>query len=285
MKKAYLTIIWSIAIVCIVAGTLYHVGNFASGFSFMGHGPFARVANSGNNTVVSDAMELDILSREAALEIDGDLMDFTIQKGDSWNVEYECTEYLEPEIKVDEKANGKTQITITQPNASKYIGNNFNNVNCKLTLTMPADASISDCNVYLDLGDMDIYGVTADAVDVQMDLGDMDIDNCDFNKLTIVSDLGDVTIQNSKIDSGDIEADLGNTDVLNCDFKDMKVVADLGDVDIDSKSNLDEYTIDAEVDMGELKLNNSKYGEEYHQNGKAGTLIIDASMGDAVITW
>ena len=63
------------------------------------------------------------------------------------------------------------------------------------------------------------------------------------------------------------------------------MVADLGDVDIDSKSNLDEYTIDAEVDMGELKLNNSKYGEEYHQNGKAGTLIIDASMGDAVITW
>ena len=56
-------------------------------------------------------------------------------------------------------------------------------------------------------------------------------------------------------------------------------------MDIDSKSNLDEYTIDAEVDMGELKLNNSKYGEEYHQNGKAGTLIIDASMGDAVITW
>ena len=285
MKKAYLTIIWSITIVCIVAGTLYHVGSFASGFSFMSHGPFAHVADSGNNTIVSDAMELDILSREAALEIDGDLMDFTIQKGDSWNVEYECTEYLEPEIKVDEKANGKTQITITQPNASKYSGNNFNNVNCKLTLTMPADASISDCNVYLDLGDMDIYGVTADVVDVQMDLGDMDIDNCDFNKLTIVSDLGDVTIQNSKIDSGDIEADLGNTDVLNCDFKDMKVVADLGDVDIDSKSNLDEYTIDAEVDMGELKLNNSKYGEEYHQNGKAGTLIIDASMGDAVITW
>lgn len=285
MKKAYLTIIWSITIVCIVAGTLYHVGSFASGFSFMSHGPFAHVADSGNNTIVSDAMELDILSREAALEIDGDLMDFTIQKGDSWNVEYECTEYLEPEIKVDEKANGKTQITITQPNASKYSGNNFNNVNCKLTLTMPADASISDCNVYLDLGDMDIYGVTADVVDVQMDLGDMDIDNCDFNKLTIVSDLGDVTIQNSKIGSGDIEADLGNTDVLNCDFKDMKVVADLGDVDIDSKSNLDEYTIDAEVDMGELKLNNSKYGEEYHQNGKAGTLIIDASMGDAVITW
>ena len=213
MKKAYLTIIWSITIVCIVAGTLYHVGSFASGFSFMSHGPFAHVADSGNNTVVSDAMELDILSREAALEIDGDLMDFTIQKGDSWNVEYECTEYLEPEIKVDEKANGKTQITITQPNASKYSGNKFNNVNCKLTLTMPADASISDCNVYLDLGDMDIYGVTADVVDVQMDLGDMDIDNCDFNKLTIVSDLGDVTIQNSKIDNGDIEADLGNADV------------------------------------------------------------------------
>lgn len=285
MKKAYLTIIWSIAIVCIVAGTLYHVGSFASGFSFMGHGPFARVANSENSNVVSDSMELEISSREVALEIDGDLMDFTIQKGDSWNVEYESTKYLEPEIQVDEKVNGKTQITITQPNASKHIGNHYNNINCKLTLTMPADANISDCNVYLDLGDMDIYGVTADVVDVQMDLGDMDIDNCDFNKLTIVSDLGDVTIQNSKIDSGDIEADLGNADVISCDFKDMKVVADLGDVDIESKSNLDEYTIDAEVDLGDLRINNSKYGDEYHQNGKEGTLTIDASMGDAVIAW
>lgn len=282
MRKAYLTIIWIVTVICIIGGTIYHVGGLVN---FVGNSIFNSTDQGSKwySHMVSGKCEINTKCDRVAIEADGNSMDFTLKKGDSWSAEYESVESLKPQIDVTEE-NGVAKLKISQPDV-KGRPVNGRNLNCSLTITMPENVSVTDFSMDMDLGDVDINDIKADVLDMTLDLGDLDIKNCNVATLTANLDLGDVTVENTDLKKTDVESSLGDVNITDCEFDDMTVTADMGDIDIKSAKSLEEYMIDADVDMGKVRVNKKSCGDDYSQSGKGGSLTVDVSMGDVAIAW
>ena len=286
MRKAYLSILWIITVICIIGGTIYHVGGLVL---FAGNNIFSYVTNVGMKKeqagpLVSDQYDLAVENNRAAINVDGSYMDFTLQKGDSWGASYSGVEWLKPELDVTEE-DGVTKLVFTQPDAAGRKLNKYYNLNSSLTIMVPENVSFTDLNITLNLGDLDMTDVKADQVELNLDLGDLDVENCNVGTFTSNMDMGDTTIQKTELKNADINASMGDIEVTDSEFKDMKLTADMGEITVKSAVSLDDYRIDADVSMGDVKVNGKNYSDDYSQKGNAGELIVDSSMGDAEIAW
>ena len=286
MRKAYLSILWIITVICIIGGTIYHVRGLVQ---FAGNNIFSYVTNVGMKKeqagpLVSDQYDLAVENNRAAINVDGSYMDFTLQKGDSWGASYSGVEWLKPEMDVTEE-DGVTKLVFTQPDAARRNLNKYYNLNSSLTIMVPENVSFTDLNITLNLGDLDMTDVKADQVELNLDLGDLDVENCNVGTFTSNMDMGDTTIQKTVLKNADINASMGDIEVTDSEFKDMKLTADMGEITVKSAISLEDYRIDADVSMGDVKVNGKKYSDDYSQKGKAGTLTVDSSMGDAEIAW
>lgn len=286
MRKAYLSILWIITVICIIGGTIYHVGGLVQ---FAGNNIFSYVTNVGMKKeqagpLVSDQYDLAVENNRAAINVDGSYMDFTLQKGDSWGASYNGVEWLKPELDVTEE-DGVTKLVFTQPDAAGRKLNKYYNLNSSLTIMVPENVSFTDLNITLNLGDLDMTDVKADQVELNLDLGDLDVENCNVGTFTSNMDMGDTTIQKTELKNADINASMGDIEVTDSEFKDMKLTADMGEITVKSAVSLDDYRIDADVSMGDVKVNGKNYSDDYSQKGNAGELIVDSSMGDAEIAW
>ena len=119
MRKAYLSILWIVTVICIIGGTIYHVGGLVQ---FAGNNIFSYVTNGGMKKeqagpLMSDQYDLAVENNRAAINVDGSYMDFTLQKGDSWGASYSGVEWLKPELDVTEE-DGVTKLVFTQPDAA-----------------------------------------------------------------------------------------------------------------------------------------------------------------------
>ena len=286
MRKAYLSILWIITVICIIGGTIYHVWGLVQ---FAGNNIFSYVTNVGMKKeqagpLVSDQYDLAVENNRAAINVDGSYMDFTLQKGDSWGASYSGVEWLKPELDVTEE-DGVTKLVFTQPDAAGRKLNKYYNLNSSLTIMVPENVSFTDLNITLNLGDLDMTDVKADQVELNLDLGDLDVENCNVGTFTSNMDMGDTTIQKTELKNADINASMGDIEVTDSEFKDMKLTADMGEITVKSAVSLDDYRIDADVSMGDVKVNGKNYSDDYSQKGNAGELIVDSSMGDAEIAW
>lgn len=286
MRKAYLSILWIITVICIIGGTIYHVGGLVQ---FAGNNIFSYVTNGGMKKeqagpLVSDQYDLAVENNRAAINVDGSYLDFTLQKGDSWGASYSGVEWLKPELDVTEE-DGVTKLTFTQPDISVKNLNKYYNLNSSLTITVPENVSLTDLNITLNLGDLDMTDIKADLVDLSLDLGDLDMENCNIGTFTANMDMGDTTIQKTVLKNADINASMGDIEVTDSEFKDMKLTADMGEITVKSAVSLDDYRIDADVSMGDVKVNGKNYSDDYSQKGNTGELTVDSSMGDAEIAW
>lgn len=283
MRKAYLSILWIITVICIIGGTIYHVGGLVQ---FAGNNIFRYVTNKKElaGPLVSDQYDLAVENNRAAINVDGSYMDFTLQKGDSWGASYNGVEWLKPELDVTEE-DGVTKLVFTQPDAAGRKLNKYYNLKSSLTIMVPENVSFTDLNITLNLGDLDMTDVKADQVELNLDLGDLDVENCNIGTFTSNMDMGDTTIKKTEFKNADINASMGDIEVTDSEFKDMKLTADMGEITVKSAVSLDDYRIDADVSMGDVKVNGKNYSDDYSQKGNAGELIVDSSMGDAEIAW
>ena len=71
MRKAYLSILWIVTVICIIGGTIYHVGGLVQ---FAGNNIFSYVTNGGMKKeqagpLVSDQYDLAVENNRAAIKI------------------------------------------------------------------------------------------------------------------------------------------------------------------------------------------------------------------------
>ena len=280
MKKIYIAILSIVTVICIIAGTMYHVGGFAFGLKNLDQGLFHN--KDLDYSISSESTELGIQASTVAIEVVGSLMDLNIEKGDRWMAEYESVVFLQPTFEVEIGKNGVDKLVVSQPKAPKHHGND---AKCQVTITVPENTNIEMLNVNLNLGDMDLVGLGAKTAKIQLDLGDMEVKNCTFEESTIQTDLGEMKVLDSEIGDAEIGSDLGDVKVLGCSFHNLNLEADLGNIELQSATNLDNYRVTAEVDLGDLSYNGKNYKEAYEQAGIEGTLIVKANLGDVTVTY
>ena len=125
-KNIYLIIITIITVVCIIAGSLYHIGGFALDLfdNLIPH------SDKSLGNVCTKELSVDEFSN---LIFDTTISNINVKTGDSYTVSYKCNKRLVPKI----KSSGDT-LTISQSKGSNYR----RNTTSEITVTIPEGASL-----------------------------------------------------------------------------------------------------------------------------------------------
>ncbi len=255
MKKTYLTVLTIITILCIIFGSLYHIGGF---FGKISSFPFPVPQLSvGRDKDVSFEEKYNGIS---AIDMDVDFMNVKIDSHNGSEVvaTYEGSDRLKPIIEVK---NGV--LSISQKQKVKL---SLTTDKTSFTLLLPSDNPLKE-------------------VSVDVDMGNVDMNNFITEKMSIDTDMGNIEGGNITADSTDISADMGNVSLTGMEFSSLEIDTDMGNVDITSRKNLDNYAFACDADGGNININGTKVSKDYMTTGSEGTVMIDTDMGNISIDY
>ena len=147
-KNIYLIIITIITVICIIAGSLYHIGGFALGLfdNLIPH------SDKSLGNVCTKELSVDEFSN---LIFDTTVLNINVTTGDSYTVSYKCNERLVPKI----KSSGDT-LTISQSGRTNYK----RNTTSEITVTIPEGVALNKLSFDTGVGEVNLNSLTvADA--------------------------------------------------------------------------------------------------------------------------
>lgn len=228
-KKIYLVILWLITLAVIVGVCLYR-------FSFGEKGTLA----------VADFENQDVTK----VNLDMDIGDVEIKYGPVFQVEYYYPKKFAPKVELKD---GVLSIKQSE-NGWNFNGSLFGEKNYEMTITIPNGSILSDLDIELDLGDIEIEGLSADTLTINADLGDVKIHNCQGTKVDTTAELGEIELTNCVYPTVIANADLGDVN-LDGDFDSIDAHVDLGDLDIRTEKPTDDVKIKAACELGDIEVN------------------------------
>ena len=260
-QNVYLILITVITILCIIAGTGYHLMRFglsvAEGLlpSFSEFIETISDWDDDGDDVDASQKNLDAFS---SINADLNVVDLTIQRGNTFSITCKASKKLTPEYKVENNC-----LTITQhAKAHNALGRNKK---CSVTITV-AD-TLTDLKLHTNVGDVDLSGLNVLALDLRADVGDIDLENC--------------TLETSTLD-----ANVGDIDLEDCTFTSMEITSNVGDVDLDCKEDLSGYHIELETGVGDVNVNDTYCHRNYSNKGDSShSLTISNDTGDISLTY
>jgi len=276
-KTAYLTTLAIITVACIIFGSVYHIGGWlgfgiGSIFNFLSYDDDDRNSGLSRNRVTYSE-DIDTFDK---IEIDTSIMNVTIQQGNTYHLEYDCVEYIEPEFSVK-----NSQFKLKQPSKPKW-GNNNNK--CNMTLTIPSGTVLSNTDIISDVGNITINNTESRNISVESDVGNVIIESCTFESSEIEGDVGNIETNKSELGKTNIETDTGNIDITDCKFKDIEVYNDVGNVELDAISDISNYDIDLLTDLGSVRFNGEKQKKHFYQKASSSSgsynMSIETDIGD-----
>ena len=254
-RNVYLILIIVITILCIIAGTGYHLVRFGLSVA-EGLPSFSEFIeaisdwdddgddsddNDDSDNGISTSVDASQKNLDAFSSINADLnvVDLTIQRGNTFSITCKASKKLTPEYKVENNC-----LTITQyAKAHNALGRNKK---CSVTITV-AD-TLTDLKLHTNVGDVDLSGLNVLALDLRADVGDIDLENCTFTS--------------------------------------MEITSNVGDVDLDCKEDLSDYHIELGTGVGDVNVNDTYCHRSYSNQGDSShSLTISNDTGDISLTY
>lgn len=264
-RNVYLILITVITILCIIAGTGYHLVRFGLAAWSEGLASFSEFIEAISNWDDDDSDDNDDVDASqknldafSSINADLNVVDLTIQRGNTFSITCKASKKLTPEYKVENNC-----LTITQyAKAHNAFGRNRK---CSVTITV-AD-TLTDLKLHTNVGDVDLSGLNVLALDLRADVGDIDLENC--------------TLETSTLD-----ANVGDIDLEDCTFTSMEITSNVGDVDLDCKEDLSGYHIELGTGVGDVNVNDTYCHRSYSNQGDSShSLTISNDTGDISLTY
>lgn len=153
-----------------------------------------------------------------------------------------------------------------------------------ITITVPQDLSWrSLVRVDTDMGDIYLDSIDAGEVELDTDLGNITVSNGHFNNLECDSDMGDVTVTSVEADSLKCYCDCGQVNAMEFTANETDLEADMGSVTAIALGDKSDYSLELEVDLGEVKVNGQKVANSYETYGKRYVLKAKADVGSVML--
>lgn len=267
---------------CLSGGVLLAVGAFAGGIN-----DAQEIAGTRTRTYNQEKTQLDAFT---AIEADLSLSDLEIRPSgdDHAYLEYHIdapvdSTPLEATVKnnvltlhdwVDTNNTGISQVVGNVLGWLPY-GEHRTLDESSIILYLPQSA-LERCDIDMDLGELSIDGLNANAIDLSLSVGNLGLSNCAFASSDIDLDLGDITADNMtltgensmSLSTGDLILGLTNSDTLNIN----------ADVDLGSINVTDRY-------LGGFSSDDSDSGSHFNQtsDNASGSLTLYADLGDITL--
>lgn len=247
MKKTVLLIILgAITVFCIIIGTIRNVGK---GFSLF------------NNPVIhlgDDDPEVNFKwewhsdndgNKESNFSINQSLDKFSAIRIDGSVMEIRVEEgdkfYFDSTFTRDwlrPKVSVENDTLVIKQGRQKNGFKGGNN-NCRVVITVPSGTKFSDIVIDSNVGDIRLRSLTAENIDIQTNVGEVSVRDVSFDKLEVDSNVGEISM--------------------------------------DPVNKLDEYSISASTDVGEVRVDGKKYKRNYNSNGSTSKRIkLSTNVGE-----
>lgn len=143
------------------------------------------------------------------------------------------------------------------------------------------DTTISGTlDVTAHMGDIDLQGTKADRVTVESAMGEVDCEGMEANFLTVGSALGDVDVERATLGGLDANLDMGEGTFSGKLTGDLSIDASMGSVDVELVGVREDYVLDLDTDMGEIRVDGRKYSPESADTDAANRLTVSCNMGE-----
>ena len=154
-----------------------------------------------------------------------------------------------------------------------------------ITITVPWVTSLDTIKVETDMGDIYLEDINAGDAELETDMGDIIVTSGTFDTLNCDSDMGDVSVSAVQATSLKCVCDSGNVEAFEFDAQETELEADLGSVTAIAVGAQRDYSLELEVDLGELKLNGQKTAAPFVQAGPGrGVRSLHASADVGSVT-
>ena len=169
MKKIYLTLMWMITVVVIVAAVAYRFG-------------FVSVGSWSDIESLSDFSDKTI----SDVTLDLDYGDVRVVSGDNFEMRYSGPERLNPECEVKD---GVLYISSYDKHFS------LGNFSCDIEIIIPENISLGVFDADVDAVDLTICDVDLENLTIDTDAGEIALENVSGSSLQITADLSSTKVE------------------------------------------------------------------------------------------
>lgn len=280
-----------VAVACLVVGA----GLAAIGF---GAGAVKHFSVGIENGKVSQDFEIvsgtiDIQNFDK-LVLDMASVDFSVEEGDGYRLEYKVPEEYVPEVT---EKNGT--LTIKQPKYDRhmnFIG--FQTEDNYYRLIVPDKNKVVTADIYMTSGDFTdtVLGIEGDfeltsgnvhiagvpfSGKVKLTSGDFRLENVTGKKLDVVKTSGELWVKDSELESVYIDTTSGEAYIDSCKVKDIEFASTSGDIEIVLKGQPADYNYDLHATSGDIEVNGKEYERNYvDDNGASGNIKGSCTSGE-----
>lgn len=174
-----------------------------------------------------------------------------------------------------------------------------------LEVYVPEGRTLKYIDIDIDYGDISLEEAKAENIAIKGDCGDMTFENISAGEISIENSLGDISMYaleydhlNVEASAGDIKGELLKSKGLHIENElgdielqgelsgTTEITAESGDVDIETSLKEADYTVDADIEAGDLSLGESvyEYMEQHIKQGSGANLIkIVSELGNVSI--
>ena len=132
-------------------------------------------------------------------------------------------------------------------------------------------------------GNLDVAGITCDAMDVSWDDGNYSLKNSEVKDLNLRVDYGIASVSDARCDSLKMNISDGSLKTENVDFVQAEIVTDYSNVDMTLPEKEEAYSYDVKVEYGNITLNGDELGEKYQREKGDKLLQITTADGNVNI--
>lgn len=239
-KRTYLLLISVFTALCIAVGCFLHI------FRRMGSRVWGAYIKKGDS--LEEIREIEVDADHLSLEIAG--------RGEGYAYQYEGYEKLLPELSLKD---GVLRVSQETEEAGRTYFSKPRRRQ-KLRITLPEETELSRVDIEVDLGNLEIRSLKSEDFSADLDMGNLEITD---------SSLGEARIS----------CDMGNVEGRGLLFQSLFADLDMGNLDLEARQKLDDFKIDASVQLGLLEIDGRARGGVFHQDGKKGRVRLECSMG------
>lgn len=244
----------------------------------------------GGAAVVSTSDSVSI-KKFSNIELEADALNFKIEEGDDYHVEYTCPSNMIPTarvngdtLKITSKASGGVSffnfkdytekdfsLTVFVPKGTTEFGDLDVKINAGNMIL--EGYTFKDITAELDAGNLELKDVTASDLDLKVDAGRVAIEGGKFDNVTIDADAGDIEIDDTEMKDVSVNADMGNIKLKNVVFENGIANADLGKISVSGTFE----KLEGESSMGDIDVENKNGDAKYDLNVDMGKITVDGS--------
>ncbi len=265
-------ILLAIGIISFMVNVVYGIVTFASG-------PRFRQNNNDYKTVDFD----ETFTGVTGLDIDNSTGTLGIEVGDTFRVEgRNVFEGFKAEVDGD----GTLKVSDNE-SGFRFWGfhfNGFNSPNSKITVYVPADFVAEEVRIETGAGAVNLEDFSTEYLYISAGAGNINGRNLIADKVKVEGGVGSINLSNVTFENTNFNCGVGNVYLSGVLLEENSFDCGVGEVRLELTGNVNDYDLDIESGVGQIRVNGKKIEEIEHTNRFADHSIeVDGGVGSVRI--